>query len=398
MLFDMFNLSILGRTNALFEDDLKKFNNQMSEIIQCSRFLVIGGGGTIGQAVTKELFIRKAGCLHVVDLNENYLVELVRDLRSSYGYLVEDFDTHALDCGSESFKDFMSVGRYDYVLNLSALKHVRSENCAFSMKRMIQTNISNTLLTYNYAHEYGAKKYFCVSTDKAANPANFMGATKRAMELSLMRENAKLAVTGARFANVAFSNGSLLDGFRFRVDKKQPLSMPDDVERFFVTQKEAGVICLFATILGETNQIFFPFNDQEIKLTKFTEVATNFLAVLGKTPVFCYDEYEARELIGKIDLEKRWPVNLFQSDTAGEKAFEEFYTDRENINYGKFLDLATINFYSDKTEEEIKGFLTEVNEIVLNKKNARNKFLEIIKSFVPSFDHVASDKFLNSRM
>ena len=394
----MSNLNVLGRTTALFEDDLKKFDNQISEIIRASRFLVIGGGGTIGQAVTKELFIRKANCLHVVDLNENYLVELVRDLRSSHGYLVKDFDTHAIDCGAESFKDFMAAGSYDYVLNLSALKHVRSENCAFSMKRMIQTNVTNTLLTYNYAREFGAKKYFCVSTDKAANPANFMGATKRAMELSLMRENVKLAVTGARFANVAFSNGSLLDGFRFRIDKKQPLSLPDDVERFFVTQKEAGVICLFATILGETNQIFFPFNDQEIKLTKFTEVAMNFLSVLGKKPVFCYSEDEARELIGKIDLEKQWPVNLFHSDTAGEKAFEEFYTDREDIKYGKFSDLATINFHSDKTEEEIKDFLNRVNEIGLNNKNARKDLLEVIKNFVPSFEHVASEKFLNSRM
>lgn len=394
----MFNLNILGRTKALFEDDLLKFDNQMSEIIQSSRFLVIGGGGTIGQAVTKELFIRKANCLHVVDLNENYLVELVRDLRSSYGYIVEDFNTHALDCGSESFKDFMSVGKYDYVLNLSALKHVRSENCPFSMKRMIHTNVTNTLSTYDYACEFGAKKYFCVSTDKAANPANFMGATKRAMELSLMRENVELAITGARFANVAFSNGSLLEGFRFRIDKAQPLSLPDDIERFFVTQREAGIICLFATILGETNQIFFPYNNDEIKLTKFKEVATNFLAALGKIPVFCYDENEARELICKIDLDKRWPVNLFHSDTAGEKAFEEFYTDRENIDYGTFSDLATINFRSDKTDQEINKFLYQVNNVDLKKQFARDELLEIIKSFVPSFDHVASDKFLNSRM
>jgi len=394
----MISLDILGRSNALFESDLQKFDNEMSEIIQSSRFLVIGGGGTIGQAVTKELFIRKASCLHVVDLNENYLVELVRDLRSSYGYIVEDFNTHALDCGSESFKDFMSLGQYDYVLNLSALKHVRSENCPFSMKRMIHTNVTNTLSTYDYACEFGAKKYFCVSTDKAANPANFMGATKRAMELSLMRENLELAVSGARFANVAFSNGSLLEGFRFRIDKRQPLSMPDDVERFFVTQSEAGIICLFATILGETNQIFFPFNNDEIKLTKFTEVATNFLEVLGKRPIFCYDENEARELIGKIDLDKRWPVNLFNSDTAGEKAFEEFYTDRENIDYGKFSDLATINFRSDKTDQEINNFLYQVNNVDLKMQFARDELLEIIKSFVPSFDHVASDKFLNSRM
>lgn len=394
----MLDLRILGRSHSLFDRDLLKFEKQISEIVEDSRFLVIGGGGTIGQAVTKELFIRKAKSLHVVDLSENYLVELVRDLRSSHGYIVEDFNTHALDCGCDTFKDFMSNGRYDYVLNLSAMKHVRSENCPFSMMRMLRVNVINTLHTYQYAKEFGAKKYFCVSTDKAANPANFMGATKRAMELALMRKNAGLAITGARFANVAFSNGSLLEGFRYRIDKRQPLSMPDDVERFFVTQRESGIICLFATILGGSNQIFFPFNDEEMKLTKFTQIATNFLALIGKEPVFCHSETEARDLISQLDLDKQWPVNLFHSDTAGEKPFEEFYTDREEIEYGDFGDLATIQFNSDKTEKEIQNFLQNVRDVDLSNTNARRELLMILKNFVPSFEHVDSDKFLNSRM
>lgn len=394
----MIDLKILGRSKPLFEHDLFKFQDRLCEIVESSRFLVIGGGGTIGQAVTKELFIRKAKSLHVVDLSENYLVELVRDLRSSHGYAVKDFNTHALDCGCDTFKDFMSNGRYDYVLNLSAMKHVRSENCPFSMVRMLKVNVINALNTYQYAKEFGAKKYFCVSTDKAANPANFMGATKRAMELVLMRRNAELAITGARFANVAFSNGSLLEGFRYRIEKRQPLSMPDDVERFFVSQRESGIICLFAAILGGPNQIFFPFNDDEIKLIKFTEIAENFLTLIGKKPVFCYSENEARELINTLDLDKRWPINLFHSDTAGEKPFEEFYTDREEVEYGEFRDLATINFYSDKSDTEIKDFLKNIREVDLCDPNARNNLLKLLENFVPSFAHINSNKFLNSRM
>ncbi|MDA9269682.1 polysaccharide biosynthesis protein [Amylibacter sp.] len=394
----MSTLAILERDNLLFENDLAKFDQQICQIIQESRFLVIGGGGTIGQAVTKEIFRRKAKAVHVVDLSENYLVELVRDLRSSFGHLVEDFDTHAIDCGCSTFEDFMSIGRYDYVLNLSALKHVRSENCPFTMLRMINSNIKNTLSTYDYAKKFEAKKYFCVSTDKAANPANFMGATKRAMELSLMRRDLALPVVGARFANVAFSNGSLLESFRFRIEKKQPLSMPNDISRFFVTQQEAGLICLFATILGDTNEIFFPYNKNEMKLTMFTEIAKNYLFSLGKEPVFCYAEEEARDLISKLDLSKQWPVNVFQSDTVGEKPFEEFYTSIEEIRYEKFTDLATINFYSDKSEDEIREFLRRIDNINLHMCSARVEFVDALKRFVPSFEHVDTNRFLNSRM
>ena len=394
----MSDLAILERERLLFEKDLKIFEQKILEIVQKSRFLVIGGGGTIGQAVTKEIFRRKAKALHVVDLNENYLVELVRDLRSSLGYLVEDFDTHAIDCGSSTFQNFMSKGRYDYVLNLSALKHVRNENCPYTMLRMINTNIKNALYTYECAKKFGAKKYFCVSTDKAANPASFMGATKRAMEHSLMRRDLILPVVGARFANVAFSNGSLLDGFRFRIEKKQPLSMPDDISRFFMTQQEAGLICLFATILGDTNEIFFPFNKNEMKLTKFTEIAKNYLLSIGKNPVFTYEEDEARDLISKLDLSTHWPVNVFLSDTSGEKPFEEFYTSIEEVNHEQFTDLATIKFYSDKSDDEIREFWHRVGAVDLLKCSARVELIEVLKNFVPSFEHVEKKRFLNSRM
>jgi len=391
-------LNIIGRESPLFERDLLSFNDEIEQLVQGSRFLVIGGGGSIGQAVTKELFKRKAKALHVVDLSENYLVELVRDIRSSLGYLVHDFDTFALDCGDESFEKFMAKGKYDYVLNLSAMKHVRSENNPFSMMRMVQTNIFNTLKTYNWAESFGAQKYFCVSTDKAANPANFMGATKRAMEICLMRESTGMSMSGARFANVAFSNGSLLEGFTNRIKKQQPLSTPSDITRFFVTPEESGIICLFATMLGERNEIFFPYNDTEIKLNNFKEIAVNFLAHIGKEAVVCTEEEEAKSLMKSLDLEKYWPVNVFKTDTAGEKPFEEFYTSREEISYGKFTDLASIKFISDKQVEEVSHFSARMNEVDLVRDDAREELIEIMRAFVPTFSHVAGSKFLNSRM
>ena len=391
-------LRLLGRQHELFEKDIENFAAKLQSIVEDSRFLVIGGGGSIGQAVCRQLFVRKAKALHVVDLNENYLVELVRDIRSHYGYVTKDFDTFALDCGSESFTDFIAKGNYDYILNLSAMKHVRSENCTFSIERMIKVNILNVLSTYNAAVDIGAKKYFCVSTDKAANPANFMGATKRAMELCLMNKETKIPISGARFANVAFSNGSLLEGFLKRIEKRQPLSLPSDVRRFFISDDEAGIICMFSALLGDKNQIFFPHNSSEIKLTFFKDVAYNFLYSLGKKPIDCYNEQDARDLMLTVDTSKYWPVNLFSTDTAGEKPFEEFYTPTEVVNFNKFEELAMIDFKPEKTLADVKNFLAHISSIKPHDSDARDMYFEIMHEFVPTFQYRGAKRFLNSRM
>ena len=391
-------LKIIGRKNALFKNDLKQYDAEITDLVQTNSFLVIGGAGSIGQAVTRQLFKRSAKVLHVVDLSENYLVELVRDLRSEFGYTTANFDTFALDCGAHTFDDFLTEGRYDFVLNLSAMKHVRSENSAYSMLRMIETNIFNAISTYNLASLSGAKKYFCVSTDKAANPANFMGATKRAMEISLMRDEGATPVSGARFANVAFSNGSLLHGFEYRLSKRQPLSTPSDIRRFFVTSEEAGIICLFATLLGRKNEIIFPYNEKEIRLKTFLEIAQNYLASHGKIGVICNSEEEARNFMRTGDLEKYWPINVFNSDTVGEKPFEEFYTNKEELIRNRFEDLASVKFVSKVSDKDISTFKTEVNGVMLSNSDAREQLLEILQRFVPTFKHVSSTKFLNSRM
>lgn len=288
-------LSLIGRTGPLFSADIPRHEKTLSGLIASSRFLVIGGAGSIGSAVVREIFKRKPRLLHVADISENNLAELVRDIRSSLGYIDGGFAAFAIDCGSDIFDSFMRDGQgYDYVLNLSALKHVRSEKDPFTLMRMIDVNIFNTDKTIQQAEEKGAKKYFCVSTDKAANPVNMMGASKRVMEMFLMKRSLELPVSTARFANVAFSDGSLLYGFNRRMEKGQPLSAPDDVRRYFVTPQESGELCLMSCLLGENRDIFFPKLDYDLNLVTFSEIAGRYLTSMGYEPVQCETEDEAR--------------------------------------------------------------------------------------------------------
>ncbi|MDR0301409.1 MAG: UDP-N-acetylglucosamine 4,6-dehydratase, partial [Treponema sp.] len=271
-------LSLIGRTEPLFYADISLHEKELSTLIASSRFLVIGGAGSIGSAVVCELFKRNPKLLHVVDISENNMVELVRDIRSSLGYIDGEFATFAIDCGSDIFDSLMLNGQgYDYVFNLSALKHVRSEKDPFTLMRMIDVNVFNTDKTIQQAKEKGARKYFCVSTDKAANPVNMMGASKRIMEMFLMRCSLELPVSTARFANVAFSDGSLLYGFNRRMEKEQPLSAPNDVRRYFVTPQESGELCLMSCLLGENRDVFFPKLDYDLNLITFSEIAERYL-------------------------------------------------------------------------------------------------------------------------
>ena len=278
----MNSLSMIGRDSALFYSDIATEENTLKSCVHESRFLVIGGAGTIGQAVTKEIFKRDPKLLHVVDISENNMVELVRDIRSTLGYGSGEFKTFALDCGHIEFEALMkNEGPYDYVFNLSALKHVRSEKDPYTLMRMIMVNIFNTIKTLQMAKEMGAKKYFCVSTDKAANPVNMMGASKRIMEMFLMRESLTQNISMARFANVAFSDGSLLHGFNQRFIKKQPLSAPNDVRRYFVTPQESGELCLLSALLGNNRDIFFPKLSEKLNLITFSDIAVHYLRERG---------------------------------------------------------------------------------------------------------------------
>ena len=278
-------LSLIGRTAPLFTADIERHEADLAEKVAAGRFLVIGGAGSIGQAVAREIFKRNPRVLHVVDISENNMVELVRDIRSTLGYIDGDFRTFAIDCGGREFAALMAAeSGYDYVLNLSALKHVRSEKDPFTLMRMIEVNVLNTIATIAQAREKGARKYFCVSTDKAANPVNMMGASKRIMEMFLMRESETLPISTARFANVAFSDGSLLHGFNQRFAKRQPISAPNDVRRYFVTPQESGELCLTSCLLGDNRDIFFPKLSEALHLTRFSDIAVRYLENLGFEP------------------------------------------------------------------------------------------------------------------
>ena len=318
-------LSLIGRTENLFNQDILHNDLELRKIIEASSFLVIGGAGSIGQAVTKEIFKRNPQKLHVVDISENNLVELVRDIRSSFGYINGDFKTFALDVSSNIYDAFIEAdGKYDYVFNLSALKHVRSEKDPYTLMRMIDVNILNTLKTIKQSKEKKSRKYFCVSTDKAANPVNMMGASKRIMEYFLIRESLEISISTARFANVAFSDGSLLYGFSQRIQKKQPIVAPNDIKRYFVTNQESGELCLMSCLLGGNRDIFFPKLSEELHLITFSEIAIKYLNMLGYKAYECSSEEEARHLVHKLPNQGKWPCYFSSSDTTGEKILRSF--------------------------------------------------------------------------
>lgn len=391
-------LQILGRTKLLFQKDLQTFEGEIDDTVRRSSFLVIGGGGSIGRAVTRELFKRRAKQLHVVDLSENSLVELVRSLRSEFGYLTKNFDTFPLDCGHDDFDLFMRQSRYDYVLNLSALKHVRNESNAFSMKRMLETNVVNTMKVFETANKMECQKYFCVSTDKAANPTNFMGATKRIMEHAIMHKESQCPVSMARFANVAFSDGSLLDGFINRVRLRQPITAPVDIKRFFLTDQEAGAICLLSTLFGDKNQIAVPLSPQELKLTSFQDILERFLKSAGYKAKICETEEEARQWFNHNNSADIWPIYLFESDTTGEKHYEEFYTENENLLASDFQELGFVQFAPSLAIQEVRRLVDEILKVDLSDAYARKNMILIAEKIVSEFAHIDKNKFLNSRM
>jgi FlaA1/EpsC-like NDP-sugar epimerase len=392
-------LNLIGRTDPLFENDIERFGKQLVNHVEDSRFLVIGGAGSIGQAVTREIFKRDPKTLHVVDISENNMVELVRDIRSTLGYMDGEFKTFAIDCGSPEFEVlFATEGPYDYVFNLSALKHVRSEKDPYTLMRMLQVNIFNTIKTLSMASVAGLKNYFCVSTDKAANPVNMMGASKRIMEMFLMRESLTQNISMSRFANVAFSDGSLLHGFNQRFTKRQPISAPRDVKRYFVTPQESGELCLMSGLLGQNRDIFFPKLSERLHLVSFSEIAMNYLNRLGFDVHECETEEEARGRCSELIPEKKWPCYFFNSDTTGEKDFEEFFTEKEELDMNRFSSIGVIKNDSVFDQEKLAMFETRIEEINSSQTLNREDFVKLFHEMIPDFGHKETGKFLDQRM
>ncbi|WP_098416741.1 UDP-N-acetylglucosamine 4,6-dehydratase [Vibrio sp. ES.051] len=392
-------LPLIGREKELFSADISTHETELKRMVSESRFLVLGGAGSIGQAVTKEIFKRNPKKLHVVDISENNMVELVRDIRSSLGYIDGDFQTFALDIGSLEYDAFIKAdGKFDYVLNLSALKHVRSEKDPYTLMRMIDVNVFNTDKTIQQSIDAGAKKYFCVSTDKAANPVNMMGASKRIMEMFLMRKSEQIAISTARFANVAFSDGSLLHGFNQRIQKRQPIVAPNDIKRYFVTPQESGELCLMSCLFGENRDIFFPKLSEALHLISFADIAVKYLEQLGYEPHLCETEKEARQLVQTLPEQGKWPCLFTSSDTTGEKDFEEFFTDKEVLDMARFENLGIIKNESVYEQDLLTFFEDSISEMKGERAWTKDKIVKLFFTMIPDFGHKETGKYLDSKM
>lgn len=392
-------LKIIGRQQALFINDISSFEKEIGSLVHNSRFLVLGGAGSIGQAVVKELFKRDPKLLHVVDISENNLAELVRDVRSSLGYTSGEFKTFALDINSQIFNAFIrSQKGYDYILNLSALKHVRSEKDEFTLMRMLEVNVFNTDQTVSQAIELGCRKYFCVSTDKAANPVNLMGGSKRIMEKFLMYRSLSIPISTARFANVAFSDGSLLHGFNQRIQKQQPLVAPNDVKRYFVTPQESGELCLMSALFGENRDIFFPKLTDNFRLISFTDIAIRFLEELNYEPVFCEDEDEARSRISELVPKRKWPCLFTASDTTGEKDAEEFFMDGEILDLDRFENFGVVKNNADYELDKIEEFQNAYKTWKSNGVWTKQEIVQAYRKIIPELNYEDKGKYLDQKM
>ncbi|WP_417319137.1 UDP-N-acetylglucosamine 4,6-dehydratase [Emcibacter sp.] len=392
-------LQLVGREKPLFREDLKETSDALKSAIEGKRVLVIGGAGSIGQNVAKEVFKRNPAVLHVVDISENNLVELVRDIRSSLGYIQGDTAFLPIDMGSREYESFWNKNApYDYIFNLAAMKHVRSEKDEFSLMRMIKTNILYTQKTLDLAIKAGAKKYFAVSTDKAESPANLMGATKRIMELCLSQHGSQTAVSTARFANVAFSDGSLLHGFGERLNKRQPLSAPKDVKRYFMTGPEAGLLCLFSAVLGNDDEIYFPNLNPEENLITFSQIAERYLEQKGYEPVRVDSEDEARARTEELIPQGKWPCYFFESDTSGEKPFEEFYSAKDNVDWDRHHDLGVIRGISPESGKDVAQFISAIENLAASGDWSKSQLVSLIKDYCPTLAHVETGKYLDGKM
>ena len=391
--------SLLNRKNSLFEKDINAYEDEIFDIINNSSFLVLGGAGSIGRAVVKEIFKRNPSRLHVIDLSENNLAEIVRDLRSSLGYIAGEFSTFVIDIGSIEFNLFLDTQKsYDYVLNLSAMKHVRSEKDAFSLLRMINVNIFNTYNCLKRFENYNVKKYFAVSTDKATNPVNLMGATKLIMEDLIFGLNMKCNVSSARFANVAFSDGSLLDGFRNRIEKQQPIVIPNNIERYFITQQEAGELCIMSCLFGGQREILFPKKTEEFNLLGFRPLLEKFLEQYDLKPLYCRTEDDAREY-REYDTDKtQWPCFISETDTTGEKLFEEFYNLSEITDFTRYQTIGIIHKDPNYDQEKFDEFQQLIINLIKSGKITKQKLANAIKFMVPNLNHIEVNKSLDEKM
>lgn len=402
----MFNLNkfigehVTHRAESMFASDIAANSATLSAEIKDKKVCVIGGAGSIGSSFIKAVLRFEPKSVVVIDLNENGLAELVRDVRSTDGLFVPDeFRCYTLNFADPIFERiFREEKGFDIVANFSAHKHVRSEKDRYSVQALIENNDIKAKRLMDLLCVYPPRHFFCVSTDKAANPVNIMGASKRIMEDLVMAYNERFKVTTARFANVAFSNGSLPDGWLHRLQKKQPLAAPSDVKRYFVSPEESGQICMLACILGNGGEVFFPKLGEDQMLT-FSEICDNFVKAEGFSKVECASDPEAKQYAARMGYDSaRYPVVYFKSDTTGEKAYEEFFVPGEKIAMDRFSALGVVEKSEHRQMTEIDGFFDELEGIFAKPDFTKGEVVDAIKRFIPNFEHEEKGKNLDQKM
>ena len=397
---DFISRHITKRQTSMFAPDIENNRPELCRLVEGKKVLVIGGAGTIGASYIKAILPFKPAQLTVVDISENGLTELTRDLRSTYRMFVpDDYKAYPLNFADPIFaKIFRDNRGFDIVANFSAHKHVRSEKDRWSVQALLENNVLKARSLLNLLAETPPEHFFCVSTDKAANPVNIMGASKRIMEDMIMSYADQFKITTARFANVAFSNGSLPAGFIERIMKRQPLSSPNDVRRYFVSPEESGQICMLACLLGRSREIFFPKLSEEQMMT-FSSIADAFLAELGYEAKQCVSEEEARRFAAEMPRDSRqYPVYYFKSDTTGEKSYEEFYVSGEHTDMERFVSLGVIDKLVPRSKNEVDSFLEELKKILSKDDATKETIVEAIKAYLPNFMHEEKGRNLDQKM
>lgn len=390
---------VVKRPQSMFLKDIENNHETLNSKIGGKKILVIGGAGSIGSSYIKAILPFKPKTLVVVDINENALAELTRDIRSTRGlYVPDDFVPYPMDFASPTFeKMFRKRGGFDVVANFSAHKHVRSEKDIFSVEALVQNNVLHAKILLDLLEEFPPEEYFCVSTDKAANPVNIMGASKRIMEDVIFSYSDKFPVKTARFANVAFSNGSLPAGFLARISKLQPLSAPSDVKRYFVSPEESGQICMLACMLGKNREIFFP-KLEDAQMMTFDTIARELLKEQGFEVLECETDEEAIDKAEQLkNGSKKYPVHFSESNTSGEKPFEEFYTDTEKVDMNRLNALGIIVDKEISDRDRIERLFSELKD-EFKEETTKDKIVQIIKDYLPNFEHIETGKSLDSKM
>jgi FlaA1/EpsC-like NDP-sugar epimerase len=391
---------VTNREQSMFVEDIETNKAELKNKIEGKTALVVGGAGSIGSSFIKAILPFRPSALIVVDTNENALAELTRDLRSTKGmYVPEEYITYPMDFASQVFeKMFRKRGGFDIVANFSAHKHVRSEKDIYSVEALLRNNVLNAKKLLDLLTEFPPEEYFCVSTDKAANPVNIMGASKRIMEDVIFAYSDRFPVKTARFANVAFSNGSLPAGFLARMQKLQPLSAPSDVRRYFVSPEESGQICMLACMLGKNREIFFPRLEEEQMMT-FDKIATALLKEQGYEVLLCDSDEQAIEMAEKLkNGSNRYPVHYSTSNTSGEKAYEEFYTESESVDLDRLKSLGVVTEKVIPARDKIEILFNRLYEVFEREETTKEEVISIMKSYLPNFEHIETGKSLDSKM